>query len=252
MKEITKKILICSAILCLGALSANAKIDGSISKQHFYDLEKTIMPEILPVTEMKMEKYWDTNLFHINKYRPIFMLSNKELYCARTDRKVNVINRLSVPSVYNVSFKASSVKKISLAPAKAPAPVAKKEIQTPKAVESVDLQSITLYESAKNQGVDSDQKIETALLLKETKNVSNYLLAIDLLDDVTRIEPYNAYAYYIKGELYSAQSDTQAAMKNYVEALKLNPYSKQSCLGIAKILEPKNRKLAQKYYDRAK
>jgi len=40
-------------------------------------------------------------------------------------------------------------------------------------------------------------------------------------------------------------------MENYVEAIKLNPTSKQSYLGIAKILENKNKELAKKYYEMA-
>ena len=175
------------------------------------------------------------------------MLSSKELYNLKPEKKTNTLNRYAAPSVYNISFKTASVKKISLSP------VPQKALTVVKKEPTVqDLQSIALYENAKNQGVEPEQKIDTAILLKATKNTSNYKLAIDLLDDVTKKEPYNAYAYYIKGELYSVQSDTENAIKNYIEALKVNPYSKQSYLGIAKILEPTNKILAQKYYEKAK
>ena len=250
LKLSTKNLIITAVALFVGVLPVCAKINGGISKQHFYDLEKTLMPEITPDTSLQTEKYWEKNVFHVNKYRPIFMLSNKDLYDLKPNKKTIASNRFAIPSVYTVSFKTTNVKKISLATVPQKVPKAQATAQKPN--ENIDLQSISLYENAKNQGVDSDQKIETAILLKETKNTKNYLLAIDLLDDVTRKEPYNAYAYYIKGELYSAQSDSENAMKSYVEALKLNPYSKQSCLGIAKVLEPTNKMLAQKYYEKAK
>lgn len=235
-------------IMTLVTSPAFAKINGGISTKYFYDFEKTIMPEITPDTTIKTQKYWDTNIFHMNKYRPIFMLSNKELYKMLPERKAPIIPLLSVPSVYNVSFKNSSVKKIALDKNE----VYSTPIKTAHVSSKADLQSISLYENAKNSQNDSEQKINTAMLLKETKNLSNYALAVDLLNDVTNKEPYNAYAYYMKGELYSLQDDSQNAMKNYVEALRINPYSKQSCLGIAKILEPTNKTLAQKYYDKAK
>lgn len=239
-------------------LPANAKINGGISRQTFYDAEKTIMPEVVPDTNLTTQKYWEKNLFYgLGKYRPIFMLSNKELYNLKQEKRPSVVSRFSVPAIYNVSFKGGTVKRIALS---TPLASTAATNQLPKQVQKIeqkteqksDLQSIYLYETAKNPEVEAEQKIDTAILLKETKLDSNYLLAIDLLNDVTNKEPYNAYAYYVKGELCSARHDTESAMINYIEALRLNPYSKQSYLGIAKILEPTNKTLAQKYYDKAK
>ena len=175
------------------------------------------------------------------------MLSNKELYDLLPKEEISVVQRITTPSVYNISLKTSSVKKISLAPS----PIASKKKEEPtKILVKSDL--IAKYEQAKNPQTEPENKIEVAILLKNSKNASNAKLAIDLLDDVTKKEPYNAYAFYIKGELYSGQKDFENAMKNYIEALKINPYSKQSCVGIAKLLEATNKGLAQKYYDRAK
>lgn len=234
-------------ILNLVILPSFAKIDGGISQNNFYDTEKTILTEIIQNKTIKTEKYWEKNLFYFNKYRPLFMLSNKELYDLLPKEETSVVERISTPSVYNISLKTSSVKKISLAPQ--PASSKKKEEISNNMLTS-DL--ISKYEQAKNPQVESEQKIEAAILLKTSKNASSAKLAIDLLDDVTKKEPYNAYAFYIKGELYSGQKDFENAMKNYIEALKINPYSKQCCVGIAKLLEPTNKELAQKYYDRAK
>ncbi len=260
MKLVTKNLIVILAACTVGVLPACAKINGGISKGHFYDVEKTIMTDAPQDTSVKNEKYWEKNLFYVNKYRPLFMLSNKDLYNLMPDKKISVVQRIATPSVYNISLKTSSIKNISFAPPQVNAPknilpAAKNisKVEPPLIIKKPkhDLQSISIYEEAKNKGVDSEKKVDTALILKNTNNPSNYVLAIDLLDDVTREEPYNAYAYYLKGELFFAKKDLENAMKNYAEALKLNPYSKQSCIGIAKILEPTNKELAQKYYNMA-
>lgn len=267
--RLVEKITILSVMLGLGILPAFARIEGKISKNHFYDTDKTIMIEETPDQTLKTGKYWSTNLFYFSKYRPLFMLSNKELYNLMPRENVSIVQRITTPSIYNISLKAASIKPISfnaLPPANLPIAVKKnnsapkpqvvpekvtiKEF-TAKEVNS-DIRLISQYEQSKNPETESEQKIETALLLKASKKISNYKLAIDLLDDVTRYEPYNAYAFYLKGDLYAEQQDNENAMKNYIEALRLNPTSKQPCLGIAKMLEPTNKELAQKYYDLAK
>lgn len=247
MKLLTKNLTVCLCLIGLGAMPCFAKIEGIVSKHHFYDLEKTIMTDVQPNTTSATEKYWEKNLFYSNKYHPLFMLSNKELYNLMPEKKTSIVQRINTPSVYNISLKNATINKIALA-----TPSKKSETPKKKAVsEQKDMQATYLYEQAKNQETDIEKKTDTAIVLKNTKNPSNYNMAIDLLNDVTKQEPYNAYAFYIKGELYYAKNDRENAMKNYTEALRLNPYSKQSCLGIAKILEPTNKELAQKYYDRA-
>jgi tetratricopeptide (TPR) repeat protein len=245
-----KKLTILSILLGLGILPSFAKIDTGISQTHFYDTEKTIMNEVAPDTTLKTEKYWSNNPFYFTKYRPLFMLSNKELIDLMPREKTSVVQRITAPSVYNVSFKTSSITKISLSPYK---PVAKNEV-APRETTKTSLEDrkfIFEYERAKNPVVDSDEKIEAARFLRDSKKVAHHKWALDLLDDVTRKEPYNAYAFYMKGEIYAKARDSQNAIKNYVQALKLNPTSKQCYLGIAKVLEPTNKKLAQKYYDKA-
>ena len=259
-KIIVLSMVLISGILPLGVLPSFAKIDGKVSKGHFYDTEKTIITEIIPNKTLTTGKYWDKNLLYFNKYRPLFMLSNKELYDLMPKENVSVVQRITTPCIYNISLKNASIKKIALAEPQQPAsslvsaslksatpPVAQAKV-LPDSKQAVE----PIYEQAKNPDVELDKKVNAAILLRDSKKPSNYGLAIDLLDDVTNKEPYNAYAFYLKGELYSKQKDSDNAMKNYVEALKINPTSKQSCLGIAKILEPKNKQLAQKYYDRAK
>lgn len=252
LKSVIKKLLICLTVFGLGILPSFAKIEGGISKHHFYDAEKTLMPEINTDLTIKTGKYWEKNLFYMNKYRPLFMLSNKDLYNLMPEKKASVIQRITAPSVYNVSLKTASITKpLPVIPSIKNDTVKKKVVKENKSDKAdIDLKSI--YEQAKNRGVDSDQKIDAALTLKKTKTASNCNLAMDLLNDVTKEEPFNAYAFYIKGEICAQQSDSENAMKNYLEALRLNPCSKQSCLGIAKILEPTNKELAQKYYARAK
>lgn len=246
--------------------SACGFFDGSISKNGFYDAQNTLMPELKPDNDLKTGKYWGKNLFYLNKYRPIFMLSNKELYNLMPEKKVSVFQRVTSPSVYNISLKETSVKKLTLLPlpkkidlpveAKA-SPLVAPQFTKASATKISSFeqnqiaQSNFLFEQAKNQGVGTDKKIDTAVSLMRTKKSQNYLLALDLLNDVTREEPDNAIAYNIKAEIYMEKNDTEKAMKNYIEVLKLNPYSKESCLGIAKILEPTNKPLAQKYYNRA-
>lgn len=255
--KLINKVLV-SLILGGSILPSFAKIDGGISQNYFYDTEQTIMTEVPLNKTLKTGKYWEKNLLYFNKYRPLFMLSNKELYALMPKEHVSVVQRISTPSVYTVSLKTASIKTVSFNQIETPKNISMpKIISKPvvKTIEKVNPTTSTLmsqYEQAKNPEADIDFKIDTAILLKDSKNPSNYNLAIDLLDDVIRIEPYNAYAFYIKGELYSIKRDSENAMKNYVEALKINPTSKQCCLGIAKILEPTNKELAQKYYNRAK
>lgn len=246
------KLIILSIIWGLGILPSFAKIDGKVYKNCFYDTDKTIMTEIVPNKTLKTGNYWEKNLFYFNKYRPLFMLSNRELYDLMPKEHVSVVRRITTPSVYNISLKNSSIKTVSF---NSTPPAFKKPAEVKKVVAKVnktDTNLFSQYEEAKNPQTEPEKKIEAALSLKESKNISNYKLAIDLLDDVTIKEPYNAYAFYIKGELFAGCKDSENAIKNYVEALKLNPTSKQSCLGIAKVLEPTNKQLAQKYYERAK
>lgn len=252
-----KKLIIFFIVFELGILPSFSKITGKISKSHFYDAEKTIMTDIVTDNTLKTGKYWGNNLLYFNKYRPIFMLSNKELYDLMPRENVSVMQRIIAPSIYNISLKTSSIKSISLSP---PTNVKKQTItqaivaktQAKESLNKPDKVLISLYEQAKSPEIQPEKKLEAALLLKDSKISSNYNLAIDLLDDITKKEPYNAYAFYIKGELYSEKKDFENAMKNYVEALKLNPTSKQCCLSIAKILEPTNKNLAQKYYEMAR
>lgn len=243
--RLIEKIMVLSIILTAGVLPSFAKLEGSISKGHFYDVEKTIMTDVIPNQTLKTGKYWEKNLLHFNKYRPVFMLSNKELYDLMPRENVSVVQRIIAPSVYNISLKTASIKKVSLTSSQPT------NLLTPVKVKPSESQA-KIYEQAKNPDIEPEKKIDAAVSLMESKNPSDYSLAIDLLDDVIKKEPYNAYAFYLKGELYSKQKDSEKAMKNYVEALKINPTSKQCCLGIAKILEPTNKCLAQKYYDRAK
>lgn len=269
-----KKLAILSILLGLG-IPVFAKIEAGISQTHFYDTEKTIMNETASDTTVKTEKFWSNNPFYLSKYRPLFMLSNKELYDLMPRENVSVIQRITAPSVYNVSFKTASITTVSLgskADDSRVRPVHRNQ-QTPLVTDSrvqfvaskdlvpqgqdksklsfEDRKFIYEYEQAKNPYVDSDAKIEAATYLKDSKKVTYHKLALDLLDDVTRTEPYNAYAFYLKGEIYAKDKSSQNAIKNYIAALKLNPTSKQCYLGIAKVLEPTNKKLAQKYYEKA-
>lgn len=243
--KIYDKFFIIFLLCAFGAtlLPASAKFNTGISKNHFYDTQKTIMKEISPNTMPNTNSYWEKNTFFTNKYLPLFMLSNKDSISYLPPKKHKIVNRMTIPSIYNVSFKTGPVASVPSESSRKDEAVSSREF---------DVKWLMLYELAKNKEADSDKKIETALLLKNTKNISNYNLAIDLLDDVTGQEPYNAYAYNLKGDVYFVKNDKENAMKNYVEALKLNPLSKQSCLGIAKILEPTNKELARKYYDKAK
>lgn len=249
--KLIKKVIILPIVLGFGILPSFARLDGMVSKGHFYDNEKTIMSEVSPDVTIKTGKYWEKNLFYFGKYRPLFMLSNKELYNLKQQQMPSLIHRITTPSVYNISLRTSSIKNISLS---TPAKITVKQEPT-KIITKTDKSNDRLifeYEQAKNPDMDTDKKVETAISLKNSKRDANYTYAIDLLDDVTKLEPYNAYAFCLKGEIYAAQKDFEKAMKNYVEALKINPTSKQCCLGIARVLENTNKELAQKYYDRAK
>lgn len=246
-----KKIIFSLIIFYMGALPSFALIDAKITKGYFYDPDSTIMNEITPQKTLSTEEYWTKNVLHFNKYRPLFMLSNKELFDLMPQDRVSVSQRISTPSIYNISLKSTSINKISLNPYPAQQHIMNKKITTEQPVNQ-NAKLITQYEQVKSKDTDLDKKIDVAILLKDSKKLSNYALAFDLLDEVTAKEPYNAYAFYLKGELYSQKKDSENAIKNYAEALRINPMSKQCCLGLAKALEPTNKLLAQKYYQLAK
>lgn len=267
-----KKLTILSIMLGLSVLSQGnisfAKIETGISQSHFYDTEKTIMNEVAPDASPRTEKFWSNNPFYFSKYRPLFMLANKELYdLTPLAERENVVQRVVPPSVYNVSLKSSSIISVSLASesdSNKQMPVIKDSRAHFNPIQNAASPAIAFvkpnfeerkylfeYERAKNPDVDSDEKIEAANYLKESKSLSHHKMALDLLDDVTVKEPYNAYAFYLKGEIYAKDKSPQNAIKNYVAALRLNPTSKQCYLGIAKVLEPTNKSLAQKYYEKA-
>lgn len=182
-----KRALILTVILNFGILPSFANFYNSSANPCSYDSNKTIKAESSYIldTTITTQKYWNDNLMYFNKYSPLFMLSNSELYDL---------------------------------------------IQKEQSAESADL----------------EKKINDALTDKD------YSLALNLLNDLIAQEPYNAYAFYQKGEIYSQKKDFDSAMKNYVAALKINPASQQCYLSIAKILEPTNKELAQKYYEKAK
>lgn len=259
-------VSILSILLGLGNISC-AKIETGISQTHFYDTEKTIMKEVSNEAPPRTEKFWSNNPFYFSKYRPLFMLANKELYdLTPIAQRSNVVQRVVAPSVYNVSLKNSSIVSVSLKPESSnmarpvikdsrahfnPMQNATLPVMAVAQPKLEDRKYIFEYERAKNPYVDSDEKIEAANFLKESKNLSHHKMALDLLDDVTRKEPYNAYAFYLKGEIFAKDKSPQNAIKNYVAALKLNPTSKQCYIGIARVLEPTNKPLAQKYYEKA-
>lgn len=160
-------------------LPVNAKINGNISQSYFYDLERTIMSEVAQSQEIKTGKYWEKNFFVQGKYRPIFLLSNKELYNFVQKPDVKILREQKIPSIYNVSLK-NPTKKIQPTPT-----------------------------------------------------------------------PSSAQTYCDKAEMYYAMGNYEQAMKNFIQSYRIDPTNKQSCLGIAKILNRTNRELAQKYYSKA-
>lgn len=241
-----KNFLILFLILSAIKLPVCAKLSGGVAKGHFFDEKSTLMNEVVVDTNIKTQKYWEKNLFYSNKYRPLFLLSNRELYDLMPRENIGIVNRISTPSVYNISLKSATIQKISFANPSF------KEAKQANSIKFNDNKLKLLYEDAKGPLVDPEKKIDAAVMLKSSSNPTEADLALNLLSEVIVKEPYNAYAYYLKGEIYSQKRDFNNAMKNYVEALKINPTSKQCCLGIAKILEPTNKSLAQKYYDKAK
>lgn len=225
-----KKIVFLSFVLGVGILPVFSKINGKISKDFFYDTDKTIMMEPSFNRNIKTNKYWEKNLFYDSHYSPVFMLSNKELYDLMPKEKISVVQRIAAPSIYSISLKNASIKTISLSE--------NPQAATQKADDANQIKS--------NDNIE--RKIAKAIELRDSKN---YIQAINILNEVTKKEPYNAYAFYLKAEIYYQQNDLENSMKNYVESVKINPSSKKCYLGIAKILELTNKQLAQKYYDKA-
>ena len=57
------------------------------------------------IDKMANSTYRFKNLFYSNKYRPLFLLSNRELYDLMPRENIGIVNRISTPSVYNISLK---------------------------------------------------------------------------------------------------------------------------------------------------
>lgn len=245
-------ILACTLVLC-SSMPSQAKFRSSISKGHYFDVKQTLMPEAKPDLTLTTEKYWERNLLELNQYRPLFMLSNADIIdFSQKPKPRRYVSKVYAPSIYNVSFKEENHLQNSRSTAMTrPYERVFRPVSSAEATQQ-DAQMRSLYKTAKAGSFDSEKLIDTAIILKNSSKFSNYTFALDLLDNVIKKEPYNAYAYYVKGEVYSAKNDSELAMKNYLQALKLNPYSKKSYLGIAKILEPTNSVLAQKYYEKAR
>ncbi|MCQ2789256.1 MAG: hypothetical protein MJ229_02650 [bacterium] len=249
MKKIFLSVLV---LVIYSALPSFAKLDGKITQSYIYDKTNTLMVEDKFIPAIKTEEYWNNNELRANKYQPLFLLSNKELINLIPKEPVSIVDRIVTPDVYNISLKKSSIINVSFAEKNSTT----KKVDLRPQVQKTQAKSTPnyneLYKQAKSSDTDTDIKIDIAKKLKDTHNIQNCIMALDILNDVTKSEPYNAYAFYLKGELFIFKKDANNAMKCYLEALKINPTSKQCYLGIAKILEPSNKTLAQKYYDKAK
>ncbi len=70
-------------------------------------------------------------------------------------------------------------------------------------------------------GADSSQqKLNNA---KDLLKASKYQLAIEELDDVIRLEPLNAVAFFYRGTAFSALSKVDKALPDFSAAIRLNP-----------------------------
>ncbi len=236
-----KKIFI-SLFLGFFGLPSFAFFDGKIEKQYFYDNSTTIMQEEELDDTVKTEKYWTDNTLTKNKYKPSFIISNNDII--NFVPKQHTVEKISnAPSVYNISLKNSSVVSVSF---KEQSSLAEDKSEA----ENKNSVYTSLYEKAKISSA-TEEKMNTATILKNTKNQKYYNMAISLLDDITNTEPFNAYAFYLKGELYALKQENENAMKCYVSSLRINPANKNCYISIAKMLEATNKTLAQKYYAKA-
>ena len=61
--------------------------------------------------------------------------------------------------------------------------------------------------------------------------------ALIVFNDLLRVDPENAMAHYMLGEIYRQRNDLQSAVASLQEAIRFNPPLKQAYLLIAQILE---------------
>ena len=249
MNKFRNSIFISLLVFNFGILQACAwpLLRGNAQKQYFYDTETTIMYEDYTNNELKHDTYWTKNIFQGNKYKPSFMLSGKELIKLVTAKKKTEIKYASAPRIYNISLKNSSIVNVSL---NSPGIYTINSDTTINNAE--DEKYLAMYRVAKGSLADSEQKIDVAVSLKESGIVKNYIRAIDLLNEVTAKDPTNSYAFCLKGQLFYLKNDNENAMKCYLKALDIDPDNKDCYYGIAKIIEPINKSLADKYYNSAK
>jgi len=206
------------------------------------DMQDSILLELPTYQNFSLSQYTVENLANKNNY--LFLLSNKDLVRQEIKKTQKISNKISIPNVYTISLKPQLEAQPVLAQISTPAVSSISENLT-----NVSTSPIVLYNYAKNG--DTSSKIDVAIKLIEINQISTNMLAEDLLNEVLKSDSENPYAYYLKGNLDYNRKKYEDAMKNYVTSYKLNPYSVQSCLGIAKILDKTNKQLAQKYYEKA-
>lgn len=255
--------------LAFATLPASANLQGGVFKTNFIDTSDTISVEIKPETKIKLSKYWDTNFFCLNRYRPLFMLSNKDLIKLMPEHNQSVVERIMTPSVYSISFRNSSITHISLKSqpviplkfAKKYSPIITHNENIPTktiSIKNPEIKTITppkdttqLRPTKIAKEESCEDLIKKAVMLKNTKKSANYTTALNILNQVLKKEPKNVTALIVKGDIYYQKGEMENSMQNYANAVRINPLSKDGCLGIAKILEQTDKMLAQKYFARA-
>lgn len=121
-------------------------------------------------------------------------------------------------------------------------------IEEPTAEVEIQQDAQTIYQTALD--ADTIEKLNSAGLLLELKTPEADEFAKKLAEDVIKNEPTNAMAYLIHGNSVLG-TEAWRSLEDFAIALKLNPYSVEGNLAVARMLEKNDLNLAYKYYYRA-
>jgi len=79
----------------------------------------------------------------------------------------------------------------------------------------------------------------------------NYTTARELINEVLKLNEYNAEAYYTRGQLYTDMKDTALAASSYKTAIEVNPDYYDAYIEVGLLYSTQKSDLAKEYYNTA-
>ncbi len=243
-----KKYLFLITVLLLTVNCAlSMPMSATVSQDYDLGFESVVKRKFSEI--LKFSKIFEKNddIFYQKGYRPIYMLSIKELYYQEPVVKSNIEKR-KIPNTYNISFASNNVKsteKVSF-------------IEREK-FNITDIENIEKdgdFNKIQNRYrkliVNNPERIE--LLYKYAQFLyknSKYKEAIAVLNDIISKDSGFVLASYTLGNIYFDLGEYKNAIKANLAVIKRNPYCADAYYNIASALERMQKfSLAMDYYQK--